>query len=259
VRDAHYLVSVPKLIFCCVPGKHCLHSLCLRRRCFLQAASNGRGSEHLRSGLRLPSQKTKVGLHQIVWGLCTDRTVDIATKSRRKRGAGVATDEEGDADNLANGGISGTDSEGAPHRPPRPRTRPVRARAAKDKAPTVTSSSENDEEEEGEDAFGAKRTTRMRQLPARRSRVRQAESVAEEARQDKEPDAGTMDVDPTEELEPEDSVPLVLNGSPVASPSRGKKRPRVEEDEPEIDAAAKEDASNDVSKFPRRKYKKVKL
>jgi hypothetical protein len=82
--------------------------------------------------------------------------------------------------------------------------------------------------------------------------------VAEEARQDKEPDAGAMDIDPTEELEPDDSVRVVLNGSPVASPSRGKKRPRAE-DEPEINAAIEEDASNDVSKFPRRKHKKVKL
>ena len=138
--------------------------------------------------------------------------------------------------------------------PLRPRTRPVRSRAAKDKAPTVTSSSENDEEEEGEDVFGAKRATRTRQVSTRKLRAQQPES-----REHKEPDTGTMDIDPTEELEPDDSAPVVLNGSPVATPSRGKKRPRAEEDEPEINAAVEEDASNDVSKFPRRKHKKVKL
>jgi len=122
----------------------------------------------------------------------------------------------------------------------------------------VTSASENDEEEEGEDAFGPKRARRMPQVSARMSQARQSESVAEEAREDKESAAGAMDIDPAEELEPDDSVPVVLNGSPVANPSRGKKRPRAEEDEPEI-AAVEDDASNDVSKFPRRKHKKVKL
>lgn len=68
-----------------------------------------------------------------------------------------------------------------------------------------------------------------------------------------------MDVDPTEELEPDDPVRVVPNGSPVASPSRGRKRARPEEDEPETNAGEEEDESNDVSKFPRRKYKKVKL
>jgi len=122
----------------------------------------------------------------------------------------------------------------------------------------VTSSSENDEEEEGEDIFGARRATRTRQVSTRKPQARQPESVAEEAHEDKEPDAGAMDIDPTEELEPDDSAPVVLNGSPVATPRRGKKRPRAE-DEPEINAAVEEDASNDVSKFPRRKHKKVKL
>lgn len=145
--------------------------------------------------------------------------------------------------------MSGTESEGVPHKPLRTRTRPVRSRAAKDKAQTVTSSSENDEEEEEvEDVFSSKRATRTRQVSARKLRP-----------QHREPDAGTMDIDPAEELEPDDSAPVVLNGSPVASPSRGKKRPRAEEDEPEINAAVEEDASNDVSKFPRRKHKKVKL
>jgi hypothetical protein len=67
-----------------------------------------------------------------------------------------------------------------------------------------------------------------------------------------------MDIDPVEELEPDESVPVVINGSPIATPSRGKKRPRPE-DELETNAVAEEDASNDVSKFPRRKHKKVKL
>jgi len=119
----------------------------------------------------------------------------------------------------------------------------------------VTSSSENEEEkEEGEDIFGAKRATRTRQVSARKLRA-----GAEEAREHKGLDTGTMDIDPAEELEPDDSAPVVLNGSPVATPSRGRKRPRAEEDEPEVDAAVEEDASNDVSKFPRRKHKKVKL
>jgi hypothetical protein len=76
-----------------------------------------------------------------------------------------------------------------------------------------------------------------------------------------------MDIDPTEELEPDDSAPVVLNGSSAAPPSRGRKRPRAEDededgDEQEINAnaaAADEDEANDVSKFPRRKHKKVKL
>ena len=134
----------------------------------------------------------------------------------------------------------------------------MRARAAKDKAATATSSSENDEEEEEEDVFGTRRATRMQQPLARTSRARQQETVAAEVREDKESDAGAMDVDPAEELEPDDSAPVVLNGSPVASPSRGRKRPRPE-DEPENNAAAEEDESNDVSKFPRRRHKKVKL
>lgn len=121
-------------------------------------------------------------------------------------------------------------------------------------------SSSGDDEEEVEDVFGARRATRTRRVSAREPRARQRESelVAEEARADKESDAGAMDVDPTEELEPDGSAPVVLNGSPVATPSRGRKRPRAE-DEPEINAAVEEDASNDVSKFPRRKHKKVKL
>lgn len=135
----------------------------------------------------------------------------------------------------------------------------MRSRAAKDKALTATSSSENDEEEEGEDAFGPKQATRTRQVSARKLRAQQPESMAGEAREHKESDIGTMDIDPAEELEPDDSAPVVLNGSPVATPSRGRKRPRAEEDEPEVNAAVEEDASNDVSKFPRRKHKKVKL
>jgi len=129
----------------------------------------------------------------------------------------------------------------------------MRARAAKDKAPTVTSSSENDEEED--DVFGTKRVTGTRPLrPAQQPKL-----VAGEARENKEPDPEAMDIDPAEELEPDESVPVVLNGSPVATPSRGKKRPRPE-DEPETNAAAEEDASHhDVSKFSRRKHKKVKL
>ena len=121
-------------------------------------------------------------------------------------------------------------------------------------------SSSGDDEEEVEDVFGARRATRTRRVSTREPRARQRESelVAEEARADKESDAGAMDVDPTEELEPDGSAPVVLNGSPVATPSRGRKRPRAE-DEPEINAAVEEDASNDVSKFPRRKHKKVKL
>ena len=215
-------------------------------------ASNGKVSEHLRSGSQLPSQRIKVSQHILVPNLCTDGIIDIAPgkKSRRKKGA---TDEAGD---LVNGGISGTESEGPPHRPPRPRTRPMRARAAKDKAPTATSSSENDEEEEGEDVFGTKRATGTRHL--HKSQIQQPKLVVGGTMEDKESDAGAMDIDPAEELEPDDSVPVVLNGSPVATPSRGKKRPRPD-DEPETNAAAEEDASNDVSKFPRRKHKKVKL
>ena len=130
----------------------------------------------------------------------------------------------------------------------------MRARVAKDKAPTAVSSSENDEEEDV-DVFGAKRATGTR--PARKSR-QQPKLVSREEREDKESDAGAMDIDPVEELEVDESVPVVLNGSPVATPSRGKKRPRAE-DEPEANAAAEEEALNDVSKFPRRKHKKVKL
>lgn len=131
----------------------------------------------------------------------------------------------------------------------------MRARVAKDKAPTAVSSSENDEEEEDVDVFGAKRATGTR--PARKSR-QQPKLVSGEEREDKGSDAGAMDIDPVEELEVDESVPVVLNGSPVATPSRGKKRPRAE-DEPETNAAAEEEALNDVSKFPRRKHKKVKL
>ena len=249
-----------KLTFCCAPGKHCLNRPCLRQRCSLQTASNGKVFEYLRSGSRLRSQKTKVSWNRIVLKLCTESTIDIAPakKSRRKRGAEAATDEEGDADNFVNGGISGTESEGPPRRLPRPRTRPVRARAAKEKAASAMSSSENnEEEEEEEDAFSSKQATRTRQTPARKSRAQRSESVVGEAREGS--DAGAMDIDPAEELEPDDPVPVVLNGSPVATPSRGKKRPRPEEDEAEINATAEEDESNDVSKFPRRKHKKVKL
>ena len=250
------MVSVLKLNFCCTPGKHYLSSPCLRRRCFLPTASHGKVSEHLRSGSQLPSQRIKVSRDPLVPNLYTDSITDIAPvkKSRRKKGggAGVVTDEAGD---LVNGGISGTESEGQPHRPSRPRTRPIRARAAKDKAPTATSSSENDDEEEDGDVFGAKRATGTR--PSRKSH-QQPRLVAGEAREDKESDAGAMEIDPAEELEPDESGPVVLNGSPFATPSRGKKRPRPE-DEPESNVAPEEDASNDVSKFPRRKHKKVKL
>jgi hypothetical protein len=215
----------------------------------------------LRNGSRLRSQKTKVGQNLIVRKICIDVTKDVAQakKSRRKRGADAATDE-GDVDNFINGGISGTESEGPRHRPPRTRTRPVHARAAKDKVATATSSSENDDHnDEDDDAFGAKRVDRTRQAPARKSRAKQSGSVAGGAREEMESGAGTMDIDPAEELELDDPVPVVLNGSPFATPSRGKKRPRPEEDEPENSVAAEEDESNDVSKFPRRRHKKVKL